>query len=230
MNKKNQFYKTHPQTCDPKDFWGQVKRTVNGKPVSEEQIQMIVDAVINALDLKTKDHLLDLCCGNGALTDRFKAHCHNIIGVDFSPSLIEIAQDNFLSKDCCDFIEQDVVLYTGDMDNMQAINKVLCYGSFQYLCANDAVLLLQNIKNKYQKIDYFFIGNVPDKSKKDIFYQTNSDIDSADDCNSAIGIWRTKDEFRQLAETTGWDISFCSMPEEYYASTYRYDVLLFPKG
>ena len=33
------FYKEHPKTCDPEDFWGQVKRTVN------ERYEMIFKAV-----------------------------------------------------------------------------------------------------------------------------------------------------------------------------------------
>ena len=38
------FYKEHPKTCDPEDFWGQVKRTVNGKPIPQAQIDMIVES------------------------------------------------------------------------------------------------------------------------------------------------------------------------------------------
>jgi len=30
-------YKEYPKTLDPDDVWGQVRRTVNGKPVSEDQ-------------------------------------------------------------------------------------------------------------------------------------------------------------------------------------------------
>ena len=67
---KFSFYKEHPKTCEPDDFWGQVMRTVNGKPVGEEQIQMIIDSVISTLEITESDVLLDLCCGNGALTDR----------------------------------------------------------------------------------------------------------------------------------------------------------------
>src|SRR5262245_10350175 len=61
-------FKNHPQTCDPDDYWGQVKRTVGGQPVSQEQIDLIVAAVKRGLQLGPEDTLLDICCGNGALT------------------------------------------------------------------------------------------------------------------------------------------------------------------
>lgn len=73
--RKYAFYKEHPKTCARDDFWSQVKRTVNGKPVSQDQIEMIVDAVISGLSLGMDDRLLDLCCGNGALTRYFFARC-----------------------------------------------------------------------------------------------------------------------------------------------------------
>ena len=39
MEKKDYIHKEYPKTCDPNDFFGQVKRTVNGQPISEEEIE-----------------------------------------------------------------------------------------------------------------------------------------------------------------------------------------------
>jgi hypothetical protein len=49
---KNYIYKELPKLCEPDDFLGQVKRTVNGKPVSQEQIDIIIAAITNGLKLK----------------------------------------------------------------------------------------------------------------------------------------------------------------------------------
>ena len=75
------FYKHHPKTCDPEDFWGQVMRTVEGKAVDQAQIDMIVATVVRELELSGDDLLLDLCCGNGALTTHFFSRCRGGLGV-----------------------------------------------------------------------------------------------------------------------------------------------------
>lgn len=49
------------------DFWGQVKRTVNGTPVSQRQIELTVAMIKLVLETNGKDRLLDPRCGNGAL-------------------------------------------------------------------------------------------------------------------------------------------------------------------
>ena len=58
-------HKEFPKTVDPKDFWGQVKRAINGQAVTQEQIDLIVEAVCNGLLFGKTDNLLDIGCGNG---------------------------------------------------------------------------------------------------------------------------------------------------------------------
>jgi hypothetical protein len=47
-----------------------VRRTVGGKPVDEEQIGLIVGAIRQALACRPADVVLDLACGDGALSER----------------------------------------------------------------------------------------------------------------------------------------------------------------
>lgn len=106
-----EFYKLFPESCAPDDYWRQVGRTVNGKPVSEAQIGMIVDAVNAGLELGKEDRLLDLCCGNGALTRYFLSRCRGGVGIDFSPSLIKIARRDFLHRTSESYELMDAVDY-----------------------------------------------------------------------------------------------------------------------
>ena len=64
-------YTERPKLFDKNDFWRQVRRTINGKPVDETQINLIINQVCTILSLNKNDDLLDLGCGNGALTTRF---------------------------------------------------------------------------------------------------------------------------------------------------------------
>mgnify|MGYP003351999754 CR=1 FL=1 len=54
------LYDEHAKSCAPDDFWGQVKRTVGGQPVTPCQIDMIVGSVRKGLTLLPQDTLLDL--------------------------------------------------------------------------------------------------------------------------------------------------------------------------
>ena len=221
------FYKEHPKTCAPDDFWGQVKRTVNGRPVSDDQITMIVETVSSGLDLQRDDVLLDLCCGNGALTSLFFNRCRGGLGVDFSEKLIEVAKDNFERLPGQAYVLDDVVDYLHMDPNPHHYTKILCYGSFAYLEYEHAEELLRLCFEKYQNASVLYIGNCPDKDQIQQFFKDEVyDKDIEDKADSAIGIWRTRDEFKVLAEASGWRIHFIHMPVTFYAANYRYDAVL----
>lgn len=221
------LYKEHPKTCAPDDFWGQVKRTVNGQPVSEEQIEMIVEAVCRGLSLESGDRLLDLCCGNGALTDRIFERCRGGLGVDFSEKLIETAHTYFEAPPERRYVLGDVVDYVRAEAEPERFTKILCYGSFAYLEADRAAELLRSCFEFYPDASTMFIGNCPDKAQISAFFTDNTYMPGIEDePDSAIGIWRTKEEFGELAERAGWSATFVTMPPSFYASRYRYDVVL----
>ena len=69
---------------DENEFWKQVKRTVNGKSVSEEDINLITTKIFESLELKISDKLLDIGCGNGAITNLLKTKVTSIEAFDRS--------------------------------------------------------------------------------------------------------------------------------------------------
>ena len=222
------FYKEHPKTCDPDDFWGQVKRTVNGKPVTQDQIDMIVQAVCNSLNLSKEDLLLDLCCGNGALTTYFFEKCSGGLGVDFSEYLISIAISNFKKSSKEDFLLKDIIEFVQNYHHPKIFTKAVCYGSIQYLHKQSAFKLFRNIRNRFCNIQKLFIGNVPNKQFMKDFFKDNYIEGIEDSPASSIGVWWSKEEFAQLAKSTGWIPKFLNMQEKFYSSHYRYDVILTP--
>lgn len=222
------FYRNHPKTCDPEDFWGQVKRTVNGKPVPQEQIKMIVKAVCDGLELSTSDVLLDLCCGNGALTTYFFARCRGGLGVDFSEYLIEVARRHFVKRPQEAFMLKDVVEFARTYQEPERFTKAVCYGSIQYLPKDAAHELLMLLRQRFSGLNKVFIGNVPDKQFARTFFGYRYESGIEDSPATEIGIWRTHEEFRALAEETGWHMDVRFMPKDYYCAHYRYDVILLP--
>jgi len=232
MNKeKFRFYKDHPKTCSPDDFWGQVKRTVNGAPVSQDQIDLIVEAVVAELELSPEDSLLDLCCGNGALSSLLLKYCHYGLGVDFSEYLISIANRYFANPPNQTYLLQDVVEFCENPITPHRFTKMVCYGSFAYLEQDSANKLLFLLKKNFPNLKRVFIGNCPDKELLTDFYHGRLYTPGVEnDPDSPIGVWRTQKEFQELAISCGWKSYIHKMPSSYYAAHYRYDVVLTNEG
>ncbi len=223
------FYKEHPKTCDPNDFWSQVKRTVNGKPIPQKQIDMIVEAVCNGLDLSVDDTLLDLCCGNGALTTYLFEQCKGGLGVDFSPYLINIASKHFVKRPQESFKLQDVGEFVDTYPEPEQFSKAICYGSFMFLPHESAYKLLSTLRLRFTSIRKLYIGNLPDKLMMSEFFSGRDYRPGIEnDPGAPIGIWRTKQEFIELSEETGWSSTIVRMPPEFFAAHYRFDAILTP--
>lgn len=219
-------FKDYPKTVAPQDFWRQVKRTVHGQPVGDDQIAMIVEAVGRALEFQPQDILLDLACGNGALSHFFFGQCQEFLGVDYSEVLIDIARANF-ERLGCRFMLDDVAAYVCQEQNPERFTKVLCYGSFSFFTEKTARLVLRRLNASFQQVERVFIGNLPDLSRHMDFYTDGHDHGhELKNSESKIGIWRSEEEFRVLAADTGWKAAFFRMAPSFYAAHYRYDVLL----
>lgn len=217
----------YAKTRDPDDYWGQIRRTVNGKPVSEEQIRMIIDSIQKALAPAPDDVLLDLACGNGALSHRLFDSYAEYLGVDFSEHLIDVARKNFEVLPSHRFLLHDAAEYLRSAPNPERFTKVLCYGSFSYFPAASASDALRFLHDRFINVRRIFIGNLPDRDRATEFYKDRmASAEELLDHRSQIGIWRNRAEFDLLARDAGWKTDFSIMPADYYASAYRYDVLL----
>ncbi|NOU00629.1 MAG: class I SAM-dependent methyltransferase [Gallionella sp.] len=220
-------YNEHAKTLAPDDFLGQVKRTVKGEPVAEEQIKMIVDAIQASLRLKPDDKLLELACGNGAVSRYFFDSCADYLGVDISEYLISVAKTNFERLPHYRFVTRGAAEYVRHESHPEHFSKDLCYAGFCFFPAADAIEVLHTLYDKFINVQTLFIGNLPDKDRAAEFYKTRKPgTEELSDHSTAIGTWRTREEFKQMAAGAGWKVEFSFMPKEYYAGHYRYDAQL----
>ncbi len=223
-------HKEYPKTLDRNDFWGQVRRTVLGKSVSAEQIAMIVEAIRQGLQLHADDVVLDLACGNGALSSTFSDQCAALHGVDFSDYLVEIAKSRFAVPGKTSFEVDDAAHYVSVAPDSERFTKVLCYGSFTYFSEADAASVLKNLADRFVNVRRIMIGNLPDADRADRFYPAGKDYAAElKDHTAQIGVWRSEAELRDLAAAAGWKLEIARMPQEFYAAHYRFDAMLMPK-
>lgn len=200
-------------------------------PVGPDQIGMIADAIAKGLDLRSHDVLLDLCCGNGAITDLIFARCRGGIGVDFTPGLIEVAKANFERPPDCRYQLADVQEFVDTTDEPERFNKVTCYGSFPTLLPSKAAGVLTALRRRFPNVQRLFIGNLPDLNRARHFFERDmgSELPSLQELkrhDTGVGTWRTQDEILKLVEQCGWRAEFSQMPAAFYASYYRYDAIL----
>lgn len=221
-------YKEYPKTLPADDLWGQVRRTVYGSPVPETQIQMIVDSIVTGLELKTSDVVLDIGCGNGALTSRLFAFCDQIVGVDASPYLISIANERFSSRSQR-FICTEAREYVGAAEERRSFTKAVCYATLSYFTDADVAFLLRALREHFVNIAKLFIGGIPDPARASAFFtDRRTDPESLTNPKSQIGAWRSRSDMGELAAATGWSVHFQDMCADFYQAHYRYNAILEP--
>ncbi len=215
-------YDTHARTRPRDDLWGQVRRTVRGQPVAASQIDMIVAVIRRQLALETGDTVLDLACGNGALTARLQPHVAASLGVDISGYLVDVACERFASG-VHDFHHQDAADFVRSERRPARFTKALCYGSLSYF--DDAAVrrMLHGLHARFPSLDRIFLGNLPDPSRAELFY--HGAIPDLRQPRSDIGAWRSPAHLANLAGP-GWDVRTSVMEPRFFASHYRYDALL----
>ncbi len=222
MSKWEYDYTERPKQFDRKDFWRQVRRTINGEPVDESQIQLIQQQIHLLLNLNENDNLLDIGCGNGALISPFSKEVNTLLGIDISDYLIEIANE-FFSSDNVSF----KVAGIGDVidDSVYTVfNKVVLYGVSSFI--DDKTLLEFIIWYFKQNNRRLMLGNVRDRELAREFYGKNINEHLLNDISSSMGIWRNKKWFEKIADDQGLNLEFHKMPQEFYANKYYFDVVL----
>jgi SAM-dependent methyltransferase len=223
-------YDEYPKSLPRDDFWGQVRRTIHGRRITEEELAVVVEALQGGLELSHGDSLLDLMCGNGALTARLFDACGSVVGVDRSAYLIEIAKEYFERLPRYAFVEEDVVAYVRREVGDHQFTKVLCYGAFQYLAADAAQAVLSGLRACAPSIERVVLGNLPDKERAALFFGDRLEQERPDltDPRSQIGVWWGQDELGEFAAACGWKVNVSQLPSHVFNAHYRYDAILLP--
>ncbi len=221
-------YDAHARRQAPDDLHRQVRRTIDGKPVSGDQVELILLAIRDGLRLSRGDRILELACGNGVLSHHLFNTCSEYLGVDISPYLVDVARANFAIPPTHNFEVVDCIEYLNHEVRPERFTKALVYAGIQYFTDLEVVAILTTLHDRFRNLERVFVGNIPDNDQLynflSSFLSDSSPLESGPD--TPIGVWRSKDEFLSLVRDSGWQIEFSVMPEKFYASHYRYDVTL----
>lgn len=220
-------YDEHARKCDIRDFSKQVLRTVNGVPVKQEQIVLIIKTILDSLMINQSDVLLDIACGNGHLAHFLFNSCASYKGIDISDYLIDIARKNFQFRSEISFEVNSAGGYVKAETQPERFTKVNCFGSLQYLTNEEVSVVLASIYQRFVNVETVFLGNMPERGSFSSYYKNRVPKDAElNDNNTAIGKWRTRSEIMLLASAAGWQVKITDMPSSFYASHYRFNAIL----
>lgn len=221
------IHKEYPKTVGETDFWKQIKRTVNGKDVSIEDIQMIVEKIMSNMNFNKNDHLLDFGCGNGALASYFFPEIGKYTGVDFSEYLLSIANKYFKPNNDVNYIENNVTDFIDEERYVDVYSKVLVYGVMSYFSREELYGTLEKIARDYVNVEKIYIGNIPNKDKAKDFFSNRNILDyDLNDPKTPIGMWWIPEDLLMICNEIGFEASVLFMPDNFYGAKYRFDLLL----
>lgn len=220
------IHKEYPKRFARDAFWAQIKRTVNGQPVSEREINQVVEQITRHMQFSRNSHLLDIGCGNGALAARLFPSVEKYTGVDFSAYLLGIANEYFKPAPHIRYIEADARSFVGDTVPDPTIDKVLIYGCMSYFTRADFLIFWRNLSQRFQNVNTVFIGNIPDVNRAAEFFSGRNITNFAvDDNQTPIGVWWDPQQLLQLGPPAGFSAECLKMPSDFYGHYYRFDVV-----
>jgi 2-polyprenyl-3-methyl-5-hydroxy-6-metoxy-1,4-benzoquinol methylase len=219
-----------PAALADDDVLRQVGKTVGGQPVPASVLEVIMSDVVPALQLNRADSLLDLCCGNGLITERCAALCHHTIGVDFSAPLIHTANQR-RSRPNVAYVQADVRALPAGLGRY---SKVLLYEGIQHLTAEDVDRVLEQLRESHAPGAPILFGSVPERDRIWNFYDTlerraEYQLRAAEG-TEAIGHWWTKAELSDVGRRWGYQVQILTQHPTLHTAHYRFDGLLTPES
>ena len=153
-------------TALDKSLLNQVQRNSNKKG---DGLLLVETHLVELLNLSNSDTLLDVCCGNGLITNRLSKHCNTVLGIDFSPLLIDIAtQNNTYSS--VEYLVGDATTITKITNHK--FDKIVLNFSFQYFNFEDGLRVVSEMKKLLKPNGLILLGDIPDQKRFWTYYNT----------------------------------------------------------
>ncbi|WP_373502077.1 class I SAM-dependent methyltransferase [Aestuariivirga sp.] len=166
------FWNEHPSSVGETDFLTQVGHTIGGRPYSDAEFDAMVDSIRMGLGLTQDAALLDVCCGNGVVTARLARHCASVLGIDFSKTLIDIANRHNMYGNLAYLVVDAIALSQADLGGRGPFDRISMYAALQHFAEDSLETLLGGMLRHAKPDAMIFIGGILDASRKLAFLDT----------------------------------------------------------
>lgn len=107
--------------------------------------------VINALNIKKDNVILDAGCGVGRLTIKIAKQCKKVYGLDFSPKSIEVLREKLKEQDITN-VKTFICDITEALPTKEAVDKILSIQTIQHIPSDEErVIALKNLYNQLKE-------------------------------------------------------------------------------
>jgi SAM-dependent methyltransferase len=224
------FWEEYPRKFGDTEFHKQVGRTANGGvPTPEWEVDLVVEATVRTLRLGHRDRLLDLCCGNGYLTSRLGRFVHEVVGMDFSESLLSIAR-RFHGGENIAYRQGSALELGAVLGDLPPFDKVCIIESLHYFQPDQLAPILDALLGRTVEGATYFLSGVTDVDRKRNFYDTTERWREHERRQAAgtdiMGHWWHRDEIARTAEAVGLQCQFLPQQPGLSTAHYRFDVLI----
>jgi SAM-dependent methyltransferase len=220
------FWNEYPLTFDEADFLRQVCHTIDGRPYTPAQFDTMVDAIRHEFRLGPMSSLLDVCCGNGAVTAKLALHCQQAVGIDFSTPLIDVAR-KFHGADNTRFLDLDARELTSIDLPGAPFDKVMMYGALQHFDVEDLDRLLSAFLRHGSADRTILLGGVPDKARLHRLFDTPDKLTLhrtfQQEGRDVIGTWWDTNAIRDACRRFGLDCRIDDESSDRPGGHYRFD-------
>jgi len=244
------FWKLFGKMSRGKNLHFQVLRTCKGQPITDLQFNNIVRDIQDKLQLKKNHKVLDLCCGNGAISDILAKQVYHMVAMDVSNDMLDALKNDIpnIKKECRDVKD---FFFTDD-----SVDRIILYAALQYFTLHETEILLKKMNKWLRKGGYIVLGDIPDIMLWRKFSATpeqwplelekefsanpeqwaffdNSEWRAyysqglEDDNINRIGTWFDREWLQEIAHSTGFE--YCNIINQDKSlpySHYRFDAVL----
>lgn len=217
------FWTRHAQATIDAHPQRQVLRTHHKEPISEELFDILLKDIVEKLDLRSDDVVLDLCCGNGLITQHIAPLCTSVIAVDFVQELV----DQIDRKK-----HPNIYVFAQDIRRLRfgtsVFDKVMIYSGIQYLSLKETHSLFEAVMRWLRGDGLFFVGDIPDQDKLLRFFGAwEAGSGSVTREPPIIGTWFSAEWLEKLGRAVGFKrILILPQPKGTLNAHYRFDMIM----
>jgi len=129
-----------------------------GRIIEQFKLELIAADIKNKLKIKFSDRIIDVGCGNGAITALIAQETPQVVGVDFSQKLLAQVRKR---ANVHYYLAESTNLPFGD----NLFDKGLCYSVIHYLENKELVSTLKELSRVCKPGARILIGDIPDANK-----------------------------------------------------------------
>ncbi|GAB1309609.1 hypothetical protein KH5_22920 [Urechidicola sp. KH5] len=218
-----------------KKYWNDHASKQGGDLIAQVQrkdaksTELTINHIIRNLNISKIDEVLDVCCGNGILTEAIAKKCHGIVGVDQSEALLNVAKLKSKQKNSQYILGSALELHS--VLEGKSFDKIYLQFSLQYFTKKrGGARLIKQLLTVLKPGGVIFIGDITNKDKLFHFYDTPIKkarfLKQQLQRKNNMGKFWKRSELELICTKLGVNGTYLEQPSELPYAHYRFDFII----